>query len=98
MKSLLLSIVLNFMVCGGLNAQDKLVNPLSKKLILVELEEDFSAFQRKVTQLNLKKANKALLAEEYSDLIDRMDTMFHTTQPNSKVYISAAKLDTKKSH
>lgn len=98
MKSLLLSIVLCFVVWVGLNAQDKLVNPLSKKMAFVELEEDFSAFQRKVTQLNLKKANKDLLAEEYSNLIDRMDAVFHTTHLNPKVYISATKPSTQKNH
>lgn len=87
MKSLLLSIIFLTSMLSGLNAQDKLVNPLSTKLQLVELEEDFRAFHKKVSQLNIKKANKTALAEEYSQLIDRMDAHFHTvkkgkTMPN----------------
>lgn len=98
MKSFLLSIVFLTSLFSGLNAQDKAVNPLSSKMVLVELEEDFSAFQKKISQLNLKKANKAQLAEEYSDLIDRMDSMFHTSRSNAKVHISAARPEAQKNH
>ncbi|HKK75404.1 MAG TPA: hypothetical protein VJ953_10050 [Saprospiraceae bacterium] len=98
MKSFLLSIVFLTSLFSGLNAQDKAVNPLSSKMVLVELEEDFSAFQKKISQLNLKKANKTQLADEYSDLIDRIDAQFHTTQVKNEVQFVASKPGNKKNH
>lgn len=98
MKSLLLSIVFFFSLFSGSNAQDHPVSPLSRMLLLVELKEDFSAFQQKVAQLNLKKADKHLLAEEYSDLIDRMDAQLHAPKTKTEVQISAMKSSVRRNH
>lgn len=89
MKSYLLSVILVFCFCLGLNAQNDPVPTIAQKLVLAELKHDFSAFQHKLTLINLDKTNEAVLAEEYSDLIDRMDAQFHTPKVQKTEVINA---------
>lgn len=78
MKRHLLIFGLLLATCLPLTAQVNPVQPLARKLILVEFTQDFQAFTNKVTNLKVTKKNKAALAAEYSDLIDRMDEIFHS--------------------
>jgi iron-sulfur cluster repair protein YtfE (RIC family) len=85
MKSYLLILVFFLSICCGLSAQDKPVALLDQKQVIAELEHDFKAFQKKLTQIYITPTSKHVLAEEYSDLIDRIDAQFHTPKNWNKV-------------
>lgn len=89
MKRHLLIFVMLLATCLPLTAQLTPVQPLARKLIIAELKQDFRDFSRKVATMNLHKSNKAALAAEYSDLIDRMDEVFHNSQPMQKTNVQA---------
>ena len=67
----------------SLSAQTDPVKPLNKKAEVVQLQKDFNAFSKKISTTKVTKYNRAQLANEYSDLIDRIDQQFHT--PKSKI-------------
>lgn len=89
MKRHLSIFVMLLATCLPLTAQLTPVQPLAKKLIIAELKQDFRDFDRKVATMNINKNNKAALAAEYSDLIDRMDEAFHNPQPMQKTNVQA---------
>lgn len=85
MKRHLLLFVMLLATCLPLAAQVNPVQPLARKLILAELKQDFRDFNDKVADMKINKKDKAALAAEYSDLIDRMDESFHTPKSSQKV-------------
>lgn len=90
MRRYLLLFVMLLATCLPLTAQVNPVQPLARKLILAELEQDFSDFNNKVAEMKINKNKKAALAAEYSDLIDRMDEAFHTPEPTQKINAQTA--------
>ncbi len=89
MKRHLLIFVMLLATCLPLTAQLTPVQPLARKLIIAELKQDFRDFNRKVANMNINKNNQNVLAAEYSDLIDRMDEVFHSPIPVKKVTAQA---------
>ena len=61
---------------------------------VVQFEKDFKALNEKAAVLGANPKARVKLAEEYSDLIDRMDTMFHPTgttkEPQKQEHLIAA--------
>lgn len=60
------------------------VNPINTSASIKEsrLKTDWNKFQQKLEKTKVRnKKKQAILADEYSDLIDRMDSMYHSSLP-----------------
>ena len=87
--------VISFLLLSSLPliGQTTPVKPLQKKVVVAKLESDFKAFSKKIAVMNFSKSAKAKLANDYSDLIDRIDQQFHSprVQKNNDRTVSSMK-------
>ena len=98
MKRIIITSLLLIGMISSIHAQIQPIEPITQKEIIIEFQKDFHQFIKKLDTMPVNKKNKIRLSDEYSDLIDRMDHIFHTpkTTTNKDLQLSQASVAKRK--
>lgn len=95
MKRITITSLLLLGMLSTISAQIKPIDPIPQKKVILEFQMDFHRFIKKTDTMPMNEKNKIRLADKYSDLIDRMDGIFHTPKvPNQNKAVQLSQAST----